>query len=292
MLSLYKKTALFLFDGIVENNIKNFKPMETHMKKSRMRILLKTWVCMILLSTVISFIASFLALYVFFTVFFKINLVIYIFSVVFFPIMVASITFILFYVYPTQKEKTIEKSINNNLPFATTHMAAIASSGIPPEFMFELLTGFKEYGEVANESKMIMRNIKTFGMSSVDAIKSVGERTPSNNFRELLLGVVSTIEGGGNLIEYLKEMSDKALFEYRIKREKYLKTLSTYADIYTALLVAAPLMMIALLATMLIIGGQVLGMEIPQIIVLMTFVVLPIFNIGYIAFLQMTYPGI
>ncbi|MBN2042177.1 MAG: type II secretion system F family protein [Candidatus Aenigmarchaeota archaeon] len=292
MLSLYKKISLFFFEGIVEKNIEHFKSMEIHMKNSRMRILLKTWVCMILLSTVISFFASLLALYVFFTSFFEINFVIYIFSIIFFPIMVASITFILFYVYPLEREKSIEKSIDNNLPFATTHMAAIASSGIPPEFMFELLTGFKEYGEISNESKMVMRNIKTFGMSSVDAIKSVGERTPSKNFRELLLGVVSTIEGGGDLIEYLKEMSDKALFDYRIKREKYLKTLSTYADIYTALLVAAPLMMIALLATMLIIGGQVLGLEIPQLIVLVTFVVLPIFNIGYIAFLQMTYPGI
>lgn len=292
MLSLYKRVSLLLFEGIVDKHIEIFRPLEDHMKKSRMRILLKTWVSMIFMTSVIALVASFAGIYVFLTYFFEVSFMIYIFSIIFFPIMIASIVAITFYVYPSQKKKSIETSIENNLPFAITHMAAVASSGIPPEFMFELLTGFREYGEISNESKMIMRNIKTFGMSSVDAIKNVGERTPSRNLREILFGIVTTIESGGNLIDYLKEMSEKALFDYRIKREKYLKTLSTYADIYTALLVAAPLMMIALLATMLIIGGQVLGLEIPQVIVIMTFIVLPIFNVVYLAFLQMTYPGI
>ncbi len=292
MFSFYKRVSLLFFEGMVNKYIENFRPLEDHMKKSRMRILLKTWVSMIFMTSVIALIASFVGIYVFLTYFFEVHFMIYVFSIIFFPIMIASIVTIIFYVYPSQKERGIESSIENNLPFAITHMAAVASSGIPPEFMFELLTGFREYGEISNESKMIMRNIKTFGMSSVDAIKNVGERTPSRNFREILFGIVTTIESGGNLIDYLKEMSEKALFDYRIKREKYLKTLSTYADIYTALLVAAPLMMIALLATMLIIGGQIMGLEIPHVIAIMTFIVLPIFNVVYLAFLQMTYPGI
>ncbi|RLC75067.1 MAG: hypothetical protein DRI61_15525, partial [Chloroflexi bacterium] len=272
MLSLYKKISLVFFGSLVERYIDSFRPLEPHIHNANMKILLKTWVSMLFFTTFLSFVASFTLIFVMLTYVIEVEFYVYVFSVIFFPVFVSSIVFIIFYLYPVQRENARKKSIENNLPFAITHMAAIASSGIPTEFMFELLTGFKEYGEIAEDSKLIMRNIKTFGMSSVDAMKDIAERTPSQEFREVLLGIVSTMESGGDLVEYLREMADKALFNYRIKREKYLKTLSTYADIYTALLVAAPLMMLSLLATMSIIGGSVMGLTISDLIILITWV--------------------
>ena len=65
-----------------------------------------------------------------------------------------------------------------------------------------------------------------------------------------------------------------------------------YADIYTALLVAAPLMMLSLLATMSIIGGNILGLTIQELIILITWIVLPVTNITYLAFIHVTYPGV
>jgi flagellar protein FlaJ len=233
-----------------------------------------------------------LSIYVILTYAVELDVFIYVFSVIFFPVFVACIVFIIFYLYPVQKENSIRDSIENNMPFAITHMAAIASSGIPIEFMFDLLTGFKEYGSVSDEARIIVRNIRTFGMSSVDSIKSVMKNSPSQEFTELLSGIVSIIESGGNLINYLNGMAEKALFDYKIKREKYLKTLSTYADIYTALLVAAPLMMLSLLATMSIIGGDILGLSIQDVIIVITWIVLPVMNTTYLAFIHVTYPGV
>jgi flagellar protein FlaJ len=247
---------------------------------------------MLFMTTLISFVASCISIYVLLSFIIEVEFYIYIFSVVFFPVFVSSVVFIVMYLYPVQRENSRQKSIENNLPFAITHMAAIASSGIPTEFMFELLTGFKEYGEISEDSRLIMRNIKTFGMSSAESLKDIADRTPSKDFRQVLLGIVSTIEAGGNIIEYLNEMADKALFDYRIKREKYLKTLSTYADIYTALLVAAPLMMLSLLATMSIIGGSIMGLTIEELMLLITWIMLPVLNVGFLVFIHVTYPGV
>lgn len=292
MLSLYKKLSLVLFGDLIEKYIDSFKPLEPHIRNANMKVLLKTWVGMLFFTTLLSLVVSFISIFVFLTFLIEVEFYIYIFSVIFFPVFVASIVFIILYLYPVQRENARKKSIENNLPFAITHMAAIASSGIPTEFIFELLTGFEEYGEVTEDSKLIMRNIKTFGMSSVDALKDIADRTPSQNFRDILLGIVSTTESGGNMVEYLRQMADKALFDYRIKREKYLKTLSTYADIYTALLVAAPLMMLSLLATMSIIGGTVMGLTINELMLLITWVMLPVLNTGFIIFIHITYPGV
>lgn len=292
MYSLYKKISLFFFGALVEKYIESFRPLEPHIRNSNMKILLKTWVSLLFMTTLLSLLVSFVSIYLVLSLLIEVEFYIYIFSVVFFPVFASSIVFIIMYLYPVQKENSRQKSIENNLPFAITHMAAIASSGIPTEFMFELLTGFKEYGEISQDSNLIMRNIKTFGMSSVDSMKDIADRTPSKEFRQVLLGIVSTTEAGGNIVEYLNEMADKALFDYRIKREKYLKTLSTYADIYTALLVAAPLMMLSLLATMSIIGGSIMGLTIEELMMLITWIMLPVLNIGFLMFIHVTYPGV
>lgn len=287
----YKKLALISFGWLADKYVDHFKPLRSDLVKARIKFLLKTWLAITFFTTSLVYLGSLLSIFIL-SFFIELIFPLYTVLLIFVPILTASFTFLIFYLYPMERGNSKIKSIENNLPFSITHMSAIASSGIPPEYMFELLTGFKEYGEVAEESKLIVNNMKTFGMSSVAAIKNVAAHTPSKSFKEILLGITSVIETGGDLIAYLKEMSDKSLFEYRIKREKYLKTLSIYADIYTALLVAAPLMMLATLATMGIIGGTVMGLSIQDLITLVTWIFLPFINTAFLAFVHITYPGI
>ncbi len=288
---IYERISKATFGWLVEKYIINFEPLKQHLRGARINVLLKTWVSVIFFTTLVTYIAS-LAAIIAIGFFIEIYILLYIIMLVFIPILAASFAFLVFYIYPMQMAKSRANSIENNLPFAITHMAATASSGIPPEFMFNLIAGFEEYGEISREAQMVVKNIRTFGSSSVAAMKSVASQTPSKELREVLLGISSTIETGGNLTSYLKEMSDKALFDYRIKREKYLKTLSTYADIYTALLVAAPLFLLSTLATMSIIGGDIMGFSTSEIVTLMTWAVLPLMNIGFLTFIHVTYPGV
>jgi flagellar protein FlaJ len=287
----YKKIAVRLFGKIVDKYIEHFEPLKPHLNGAGIQILLKTWVCIILFGTISIFLVSLLISFVV-VMLFDFGMLFFIYVIVFIPILAASFAFMFFYIYPIQRANSIKGEIENNLPFALAHMSAIVSSGIPPEHMFDMLTDFEEYGGIARHAEMIVRNIRTFGMSSTRAINDVANKTPSPTFRQILMGITTTIGKGGNLVDYIKEMSDKALFEYSMRREKYLKTLSTYADIYTALLVAAPLMMLAILGVMSIIGGEVLGLSIGDLIILITWVVLPALNASFLVFIHTTYPGI
>ncbi len=291
MHSIYEKISKASFGWLVEKNIESFEPLKQHIRGARINVLLKTWVSMTFFTSALVYIIS-LAFMLILGMFVDLYFLLYIVMVVFIPVLAASFTFLFFYVYPIQKAKSRANSIENNLPFAITHMSATSSSGIPPEFMFSLIAGFTEYGEISKEAQMVVKNIKTFGASSVSAMKTVASQTPSKEFRNILLGISATIETGGNLSAYLKEMSDKALFDYRIKREKYLKTLSTYADIYTALLVAAPLFLLSTMATMSIIGGDVMGFSTSEIVTIMTWAILPVLNVSFLAFIHVTYPGV
>jgi archaeal flagellar protein FlaJ len=293
MYPLYEKMAKASFGWLVDSSMKDFEPLRPHLRGARINFLLKTWVCVIFFTSVLAYFIALAAVIVIFGYFVEIFYLYYYIILAFVPVLTASFTFMAFYLYPIQKSKSRAGSIENNMPFAITHMAATASSGIPPEFMFSLIAGFKEYGEISKEASMVVKNIRTFGSSSVSAMKSVASQTPSKSFREVLLGISSTIETGGDLTSYLHEMSDKALFDYRIKREKYMQTLSTYADIYTALLVAAPLFMLSTMATMSILGGSVFaGLSSTEVVALMTWVALPVMNIAFLVFIHVTYPGV
>ena len=286
----YKGISAAAFGGLARSSVSSFSSLKPHLMGAGIKVLLETWIAMIYFATALAYAASLAALLAL-SLFVPFDFMTFMYMMVFGPVMAASLVFALLYIYPVQKSMSIRNSIDNNLPFALAHMNAIASSGIPPEFMFELLTGFKEYGHVSKQAGLVVRNIKTFGMSSVNAIAEVAKRTPSPAFKQILAGIQSTIEKGGNLTEYLGQMSERSLFEYRLKRENYAKTLSTYADFYTAVLISAPIMMIVVLGVMSVIGGDIMGMAATDLIFLMTWLIIPMVNIVFIAFLHITYPG-
>lgn len=287
----YKKLSISLFGGIAEKSVGSFKQLKPYIAGSGLGMMLNTWTSIILFSTLLAYVSTLIVMS-FLVIFVQLDIITMIYYVLFIPILSASLVFVLLYIFPIQKTNSIKNSIDKDLPFALAHMNAIASSGVPPEHLFTLLTDFKEYRQISKTAEIVVRNIQIFGMSSTMAIKNVAERTPSVMYKQVLDGIVSTIETGGNMVAYFKEMSDKALFDYRIKRENYLKMLSTYADMYTALLVAAPLMMMAVLGIMNLIGGQILGMTAPELIWLITWIFLPVLNSIFILFIHVTYPGV
>lgn len=287
----YKRVSLMLFGSIADSTLEGFENLRPRLKGANINILLKAWVSMIYMTITLVYVSS-LAFMLVLTSFMELGLVMTVYYVVFIPVLVASFSFVFMYIYPMQREKSIRRSIEANLPFALIHMDSISSSGIPPEFMFDLLSRLREYGEISDQAGLVVRNIKTFGMSSVAAIDDVANRTPSPEFAQVLSGISSTISKGGNMSGYLSEMSEKALFDYRMRREKYSKTLGTLSDIYTAVMIAAPLMMLSVLVMMNVIGGDVFGMSIPDVINMMAYFGVPLINIIFIAFIHMTYPAV
>ncbi|MBI4896344.1 MAG: type II secretion system F family protein [Candidatus Aenigmarchaeota archaeon] len=267
-----------------------FLPLKEILKKANMNILFETYV-----GTMVA-VAVFLFIALFGTVSFTL------FTITHLPLALALVsgfligivfffgTLFLFHSYPFHVITSKRANIETNLPFAANHMAAIAESGVPPFVLFTLVANIPEYGEVCNESRRVIRNVELFGMDVISAIKNVASRTPSDEYKQFLFGLISVVETGGDMRKYLKQVSDEFLFNYRIKREKYLQLLSTYADMYTAILIAAPLFFIAVLAILSLIGGTFLGMAISDAINIGIYAIIPFLNIAFLAFLQLTQP--
>jgi flagellar protein FlaJ len=188
--------------------------------------------------------------------------------------------------------KQRRRSINTNLPFAINHMAAVSASGVAPVKMFKLISGSKEYGEVSAEIEKIVNYVEIFGYDIITALKAVAATTPSYQFKDFFEGMISTTQTGGDIKSYFSQKAEEAMLNYKLERQKYTETISTYSDIYTGILIAAPLFFVAALSLVSLLGGKIGGMDVNIIIVLGTYVIIPFLNIAFLTFLEITQPEI
>ncbi|MBU4245508.1 MAG: type II secretion system F family protein [Nanoarchaeota archaeon] len=282
--------ANVFFGGFVKISPEYFEPLKDAIAISDMKIIPESYIGIV---SAIAFSAAFSAALIIaaISVVYGLSFLLMLVGMLIFPALVFLITFTLGYAYPFQRVKSKMQDINTNLPFAINHMAAIASSGVPPEKAFEMMAQFKEYGAVSIESRNLVRQINVFGKDILNAIRFTAMRTPSKEFKELLYGILSIIETGGNMKDYLNEMSQLALFNYKLARKKYIETLSTYADIYTAILIAAPLFLVSILAVMnMVPGSSVGGLSIEDFMWLGVYVLIPVLNVGFLLFISYTQP--
>ncbi|MBI2143400.1 hypothetical protein HYU20_03595, partial [Candidatus Woesearchaeota archaeon] len=86
--------------------------------------------------------------------------------------------------------------------------------------------------------------------------------------------------------------ADQAALTYNLERQRYNETVSTYSDIYTGLLIAAPLFFIASMALVNLLGGSLGGLGVDVVMAVGAYVVIPLLNVGFLLFLQFTQPEV
>ena len=288
MLDGYKKFAVNYFSWISRKYPEVLKIVESTIPKSGINISPENYISCVCLAVIIGYFISLTVATIIIFMLFEFNVLVSTLLIVFIPFIAGVMIFIMGIFYPYQKVSSRNRNIETNLPFALSHMGAIASSGVPPTAIFKLLADFKEYEVLAEEMEKIVRNIDVFGLDPVSAMREVAKRTPSAKFKQLLLGVASTIEGGGNLKTYLRETGQQSLFTWRARREKYLQRLSAYAEFYTGLLIAAPLFLISLFSVMHMIQPQIGGYDILELMRISIYLIVPSLNMFFIAFLHIT----
>ena len=79
------------------------------------------------------------------------------------------------------------------------------------------------------------------------------------------------------------------LNDYKLRRRRYITISETYADIYTGLLIAAPLIFMLILVLVNILGGTVGGMT-PETMAIVGIGGLVVINIGFLVFLEISQP--
>ncbi len=200
------------------------------------------------------------------------------------------ITLLSIYFFPFIESGGRKNKINDELPFAITHMAAIAGSGVEPSKIFSLVAESPEYKEAGKEMQKVINRVNFYGYDLLTALKESAKFTPSNKVKKLFNGMATTIQSGGLLKNYLEKKASDSILEYKLARKKYSDKAETYADIYTGLLVTAPLIFGIILAIIQPVGEDIIGFDITFISIIGILAIV-IINIIFIVFLNLAQPS-
>ncbi len=297
----YGRLANSLFLQLAEQWIKKgyFKSLSLDLRRSNMNILTTTYVSMLFLTICLAAVLGILA--VPFLVIFSLSIdPPYIllnsgnylasfgkwFWVAF---AIPMITAVLFYFYPATEKKSLEKRINQELPFVVIHMSSISGSGIEPNEIFKIIGLSKEYKYVGTEIRKILNQTNIYGYDLSTALRNVAMATPSTKLAELFNGISVTTNSGGDLKSFFEKRSESLLFDYGLEREKFTKLAESFMDIYISMVIAAPMILMMLLI-MISVSGLQSGLGITEMTIGIIMIVAFI-NFLFLLFLKMKQPS-
>ncbi|MCW4045108.1 MAG: type II secretion system F family protein [Candidatus Bathyarchaeota archaeon] len=196
-----------------------------------------------------------------------------------------------FYLYPVYRADKHKRELDDELPFTTGYMAILASAGVSPEKIFHSLSNLSAPLAASSETKEIIKNINLFGLDIISALEKVSTVTPSKKLQETIEGMISTIHTGGNLGAYLREKFKTHMKLKKVSLKKYADSLSVMSEVYVALLLTGPLLLIIMLSVMSMLGGGAIGMFSSDLLLnLMTYIGIPVAAIIFLLILDSTTP--
>ncbi|MBW3582618.1 MAG: type II secretion system F family protein [Euryarchaeota archaeon] len=193
------------------------------------------------------------------------------------PILLGGMMFATLWYTPQSKAKSRAKDIDLKLPYALNYVAAMASAGVIPADIFRSLSRQDIYGEVANEALYIYKDIQLHGKDIVTALRRASDRSPSQKFKELLTGAITTVTSGGDLTIYFAKKAQRHMWENRQDQKNFIEIMGLMAETYVTAAVAGPLFLIVMISIMTMLSGG--G---PGTLALIVYLLLPIINIGFV----------
>ena len=260
-----------------------FIQINKNLRRANMPYLLSAYISLTLFITSLSFVVSIILMMMLLIL--GINAPISISLLIFIPVL----TFLFMLYYPSIESKSNSDRIDEEMPFAVINMSAIAGSGVEPTRVFRILAETPEYPAIGKEMKKLVNLINFYGYDLTTALSATAKSTSSQRFSELLNGMAMIISTGGNMQDYLNKVASDTLLDYRLRRKRYVTIAETYADIYTGLLIAAPLMFMLLLTMINIIGGSLGGFD-AVTLSLLGLGAIALINLAFLVFLEVSAP--
>jgi flagellar protein FlaJ len=287
----FQSIAYRLFGSKISRVLPLFQDLSLHLQRAGLKTGFRVYISLTVFSTLLIALAVLVSVPC---------LLIFMFNVPVFPaflfglgggLFAVAFSVLGFYIYPVYRADKFRRELEDELAFTAGYMSILASAGVPPEKIFHSLSNLPIPLAVSAEAKNVIRDVNLFGLDIISALEQASKRTPSERFREMLEGFISTIHSGSNLAAYLREKSKQHMKLKRISLRKFSDTLSMLSEFYVAILVTGPLLLIIMLAVMAMMGGGGLGLLGPDLLLnILTYIGIPIGSIMFLIILDSVSP--
>jgi len=275
------KLAVKLFGELTTPYIGYFETLNQNLKKAGTQTTLHEYICNTIFYSMLVFIITVVVSSVFITFLLAEVNALYSYTLGIIVSMLASgVTFFIGYYYPTIIAKGLESRIDRALPFTASYMATCAASGMHNVDIFKVVS--LRGGVVGNEARKIYTNVKSLGMGLTEAMQRTANRSPSSRWSDLLWGMASVINAGGNMEKYLRNRTRTLMSQYRRMLEDYARQVTFYTEIYITLVIVGSLFFIVLTAIL----SPIVGSNVLLIQTFIVFFFIPMISAGFIVLLK------
>ncbi len=140
-------------------------------------------------------------------------------------------------VYPAAKKEERKSNVETELPFFAAYLATMARAGVSIARVIERVAGLKIFKYIRMEASQILRDMKILGKSPLDAIEENAIFHPSPLYRDFMLGYVTSVKTGGDVLHYL-EIRTQDIFNARMNQMKLIaERMSMFTEVYVTIAV-------------------------------------------------------
>jgi flagellar protein FlaJ len=181
--------------------------------------------------------------------------------------------------------------INSVLPFVLAYMATLSSAGMNPVETIRAV-GLRDFGPVSREFQKIAYRSDVLGEDIISATNHVALNTPSDELRELLIGMGNIIISGGSLRTYCEQESRELFAVKRAQLKGFIDSLAAFSEGYIGGIVVS---LILGIIGIIIIGA--LGLKIipfldtQNLFDIFVYLLVPLINIVFLAVLETRFSG-
>ncbi|GGN17213.1 type II secretion system F family protein [Halarchaeum nitratireducens] len=149
-----------------------------------------------------------------------------------------------------------KREINMLLPDAIAFMYALSMGGMNQlEILSAMAKADDTYGEVALEFRSIVQETEYFDTDYRSAVRNRSMETPSDELGQFLTDMLSIVNSGGDMTDFLSDKKDKHMRTAKQEQELTLDTLELFGEMYMTLSLF-PLLLIIILVIMSMMGDS------------------------------------
>lgn len=165
--------------------------------------------------------------------------------------------------------------VESKMPVLLSAMAFLSSAGLSLHEIVSSIGSFlgDDYRFFSIELDLARSYIR-IGVPFEEALRRIASITPSQSFRELLLGLSSLSVVGGDIGSFVRSMFDRYVSRYELMIEKAVNSLNVYMEVYVAVSLLVPVL--AGSTAILFILSPVAGISFEAFMALITFIMIPV----------------
>ncbi|TMI25188.1 hypothetical protein E6H36_06975 [Candidatus Bathyarchaeota archaeon] len=195
-----------------------------------------------------------------------------------------------FYMIPFMKLGSRKQRLDQFLPFTSSYMTVLASAGVTPERILRSTAEKDPKFMLSDEIATVIGRIDLLGYDVINALNAEVDRSPSNNYQDLLRGFAGVIRTGGDSKKFFHGMTEHLFQKRALSVQGFIDTLGIIAETYVLMLIAFPLMLVVMLSIMASIGGSLGGIDVFSFMYLLAFILIPICGVTFLFILDSMQP--